>query len=188
MEEEVLVIPSEIYFEYRNEPGALIRAVPGHCLFLPRSAAEEDPRYRQIIPYVFAGYSGSWFVMKRLFAQSEARLHGKLSLGIGGHINPVDCAASGGDAVLAGLRRELAEEVRVDAAGQPEFRGIISDESTAVGRVHLGLVYELACKSGEFEIVEKDKIEGRWAARTWIGEHYGAFESWSQMLYDRYIR
>jgi predicted NUDIX family phosphoesterase len=99
----------------------------------------------------------------------------------------VDGTVPGG-IILAGLRRELAEEVHLDPAGEPGLRGLVSDESTEVGRVHLGLIYELVCKSGTFEIMEKDKIEGEWAGRRWIREHYGAFESWSRIVYDRYIR
>jgi predicted NUDIX family phosphoesterase len=189
--EEVLVIPSELYFECGDDGSALFAAVLERSRFMPRDVAETDPAWKQIIPYCFvsagAEGGGPWLVMRRLAAQSETRLHGKLSLGIGGHINPVD-RGTGENLILAGLRRELAEEVHLEAAGEPLFRGVISDESTPVGRVHLGFVYEISCASAVFEVREPDKIAAEWADRNSIATRYGAFESWSQVVFDRYIR
>ncbi|MDR2516954.1 MAG: hypothetical protein LBC88_06180 [Spirochaetaceae bacterium] len=184
--EEVLVIPRSL-LRAREDGESLIAAIREAGRFLPRDSVENDPSYKQIIPYVFARQGGFWFVLRRLATQSEKRLHGRLSLGIGGHINPVD-RTGGEDPVRAGLRRELAEEVSLDAAGEPVFRGVINDESSPVGQVHLGLVFELACASSSFEIREKDKMEGAWADRASIAARYGAFESWSQMVFNRYIR
>ena len=183
--EEVLVIPRSLLRAGDGEE-PLITAIREEGRFLPRDGVENDPSYKQIIPYVFARQGAFWFVLRRLATQSEKRLHGRLSLGIGGHINPVD-RAGGEDPVRAGLRRELAEEVSLDAAGEPVFRGIINDESTPVGQVHLGLVYELICASPSFEVREKDKMEGAWADRASIAARYDAFESWSQIVFDRYI-
>ena len=77
--------------------------------FLPRQQAEYDATVRQIIPYGILRRGGEYFLLRRLKGQTEARLHDKLSLGLGGHINPTEESAA--DPIEAGLRRELAEEV-----------------------------------------------------------------------------
>jgi predicted NUDIX family phosphoesterase len=185
--EEVLVIPSELVFAYREDTDALIDAALHNYCFMARDAAETDARWKQIIPYVYARYNGAFLLLERLAAQSETRLHGKLSLGIGGHINPVDIEA-GENVILAGLRRELAEEVLLQSANAPVFKGIISDESTEVGRVHVGFVYALTCGSAFFEVRETDKMRGEWAPVDTIAARYAALESWSQMVFDLYIK
>jgi predicted NUDIX family phosphoesterase len=189
--EEVLVIPAELVFRYKDREAALVEAALNNYSFMPRDAAETDIRFKQIIPYVVAEYNHSFLMLERLAAQSEKRLHGKLSLGIGGHINPVDvesAARKGGNVILAGLERELAEEVTLRPAGPPVFKGIISDETTEVGRVHAGFVFTLACLSPEFEIREKDKMRGEWAAPEIIQARLEAFESWSRMAFELFLK
>lgn len=78
--------------------------------FLPRPQAEEDPSYRQIIPYALVRHAQKFFLMRRTKGGGEARLHNLYTLGVGGHINPEDV---GGNPVLEGLRRELLEEVGI---------------------------------------------------------------------------
>ncbi|MDR1909021.1 MAG: hypothetical protein LBQ35_03815 [Spirochaetaceae bacterium] len=189
--EEVLVIPSSLVLAHRGNDAALVEAALRSYRFMRRDAAETDESCKQIIPYVYACYEDRCLLLERLSAQSETRLHGKLSLGLGGHINPGDLAGAGAGAgpnpVLAGLRRELAEEVLLEPAGEPEFRGVINDDSTAVGRVHVGFVYALRCRSPLFRVMETDKMKGAWVRADYIAAHYEALESWSQIVFDSWL-
>jgi predicted NUDIX family phosphoesterase len=115
--------------------------------WLPRAQAETDPTFKQWIPYVLLRNSrGEMAASPRQGA--EARLHGLWSVGLGGHVNPVDAPATGveprsawRDLLWTGLRRELAEEYPGAAAGTTRFLGLIHESRTAVGRVHLGVVF-----------------------------------------------
>jgi predicted NUDIX family phosphoesterase len=185
--EEVLVIPKDVFLKNKNDNSMLIHAIVNNHNFLARDKAETDPNYKQIIPYVFARYGNKYLMLKRLNKQTEKRLHGKLSLGIGGHINPMDIIP-GNDVLLSGLKRELNEEVKLEYDERPSFLGIINDETTEVGKYHLGLVYELLCVSSSFRILEKDKMEGRWVDVDDIIKNYDLLESWSQVLFEQYIK
>lgn len=115
--------------------------------WLPRSQAETDARFKQWIPYVLIqNPQGELAAYPR--KGTEARLHGLWSLGIGGHINPQDaapanspCAAEWQHLLWSGLRRELAEEFPGAATGRTSFLGLIHEDQSAVGRVHLGAVF-----------------------------------------------
>ncbi len=157
----------------------LDRIATGH-FFIDRPIAEISPQYRQIIPYVIIRNENEYFVLRRTPKQTEARLHHKLSLGIGGHINP-------GYSLLEGLRKELDEEVRVDMPYDLEFIGIINDDTSDVGRVHLGAAYVLDTPSKQVAVKETEKMTGTWMSRNALREARSAMESWSQILYDEFI-
>jgi predicted NUDIX family phosphoesterase len=184
--EEVLVISNDIFLRNKKNNKVIIHAIINDHDFISRDKAEKDLNYKQIIPYVFAKCDEKYFLLKRLKHQTEKRLHDKLSLGIGGHINPADIAG-GDDLLLAGLRRELSEEISLKYSSDPCFLGIINDELTEVGKYHLGLVYKLICTSESFQILEKDKMEGTWVCIDEILNNYDNLESWSQILFDQYI-
>ena len=117
--------------------------------FAPRAAAERDPTLKQIVPYCLVTRETERdlevLVVERLREQGEARLHGLLSLGLGGHVEPGDRQADVTDLFLHALRRELREELVIPDLErlQPELVGLLNDDSTEVGRVHTGLVYRL---------------------------------------------
>ena len=96
-----------------------------HHTFLPRQQAEYDTTVRQIIPYGILRRGGKYFLLRRLKGQTEARLHHKLSLGLGGHINPSEEDAA--DPIEAGLRRELAEEVDLPRLTSLTCVGLINE-------------------------------------------------------------
>ena len=112
-------------------------------LFRPRMEAENDPRIKQWIPYLLLRRADGRMATYRRNG-TEERLHGRLSVGVGGHVNPPDVPASADwrQALYCGLCRELQEEVGgIDPAGvEPECLGVINEEETAVGQVHIGLV------------------------------------------------
>jgi predicted NUDIX family phosphoesterase len=150
--------------------------------FIPRATAEVSPQFKQIIPYVVIRHADSFFLLQRLAKQTEARLHHKLSLGIGGHINPDT------PTVLGGLRKELEEEVHVDSTYDLHFVGILNDDTTEVGQVHLGAVFELVAERPTVTIRETEKMTGQWTARPALAPMREAMETWSQLVYDGFIR
>lgn len=141
--EQVLVVERkkiEQYVSGRNglitdHPNELFEIIKAEHEFMPRPEAEQRPDYKQIIPYVILRRGDEVFVTRRLNKGGEARLHGKISIGIGGHINPVD---EQGDLLMRGLWREIHEEVELDKHGELSPCGFINDDSNAVGSVHLG--------------------------------------------------
>ena len=100
-----------------------------------RGDAEEDPTYKQVIPYLVLRDGERWFLMRRTRAGGDARLHDLWSIGVGGHLNPGDGDLEGG------LRREWAEELVADFVPEFEPVGLLNDDTTPVGAVHVGLVF-----------------------------------------------
>src|SRR5205823_2574248 len=125
--------------------------------FRSRANAEEDPSFKQIIPCVIVRFEDRYLLLQRTSKQTAKRLHGTLSVGIGGHINDLEVAGTHKNILHAGLERELEEEVHIPGPRRSlELAGIISDDSTPVGQVHLGLVFILETDSPEFTVNEAD--------------------------------
>ncbi|MDR1131725.1 MAG: NUDIX domain-containing protein [Oscillospiraceae bacterium] len=148
--------------------------------FLPRPEAENDPSHKQIISYVTLCRQNEVFVTRRLKKGGEARLHGLLSLGIGGHINP-ETDGDGCDILSRGLKRELDEEVAVERLGALVPRGVINDDATEVGRVHLGLFFTAEVEGG-VSVRETEKLEGFWVKRDALPALASQMETWSQLV------
>lgn len=174
--------------------------------FVDRDVAERTPARKQWIPYCVlrcaapaSAADAGVFVVRRTKGQSEARLHGLWSIGIGGHIEPED-AESGPLGPAAGapffdraLWRELAEELHFRAGPPAPARllGLVNDDRTEVGAVHAGLVYAvdvplpLATARQAVAVRETSKMHGGFThlvefADLW--QNPASFESWSQML------
>src|SRR5437899_181108 len=112
-----------------------------HILYLNRSEAEQDKRYKQLIPYVLIFCGGKILRYRRGRGGQETRLHGLYSVGIGGHISEEDHGLfSSGMGYQDGMRRELLEEVAVDEVKDAAV-AVINDDSTEVGLVHFGVVH-----------------------------------------------
>jgi predicted NUDIX family phosphoesterase len=106
-----------------------------------RSEAEQDKRYKQLIPYVLIVCNGKVLRYRRGRGGQETRLHGLYSVGIGGHISEEDHGLfSSGAGYQEGMRREIMEEVAVDEVKETAV-GVINDDSTEVGQVHFGVVH-----------------------------------------------
>jgi predicted NUDIX family phosphoesterase len=164
----------------RDRARPILDLIATKHLFIDRPLAEVSPEFRQIIPYVVIRNGDDYFVLKRTTKQTEARLHHKLSLGIGGHVNP-------GHSLLEGLRKELDEEVQIAADYAMEFIGVINDDSTDVGRVHLGAAYLLDAGSKDVVVKETEKMIGEWMPRAALRDVRSRFESWSEIVYDDFI-
>src|SRR5438105_9545285 len=185
MNEDVMVVETALLRPHFTSPlirdaTAILDLIDARHRFIPRPIAEVSPQYRQIIPYVVIRHGDDYFILKRTPKQTEARLHHKLSLGVGGHINP-------GHSVMDGLRKELDEEVRIDGPYQLQFVGILKDESTEVARVHLGVVYVLDVTLKRVATVETEEMTGEWISRAAMREARSAMESWSEIIYDEFI-
>ena len=150
-----------------------------------RGDMEEDPSYKQLIGYVLLkdANTNEVLVYKRLVGGGEARLHGKASVGIGGHMNEVE-----GKTIFEMLKinaaRELNEEVGVseeEALNNLHFIGLINDDKTEVGRVHVGVVYECKVDKSKVEVKEDDTLVIKWmtADEAKAEENY---ETWSEFL------
>ena len=150
-----------------------------HHTFLPRQQAEYDTTVRQIIPYGILRRGGKYFLLRRLKGQTEARLHHKLSWGVGGHINPSEEDAA--DPIEAGLRRELAEEVDLPRLTSLTCVGLINETTGGVSDYHTALVYLLET-DGEVAVRETGKMTGRLADPEELEEVFPALETWSQIV------
>ena len=117
---------------------------PGVPRFMPRSKAEKDSSFKQIIPYVIMTCNGKYLSYVRGKRAGETRLVAKRSIGIGGHINPTDDMPLFGnfyDTYLAAVQREVAEEVSIETKYKDRVVALLNDDSNEVGQVHLGIVH-----------------------------------------------
>ncbi len=150
-----------------------------------RGDMEEDPSYKQLIGYVLLkdANTNEVLVYKRLVGGGEARLHGKASVGIGGHMNEVE-----GKTIFEMLKinaaRELNEEVGVseeEALNNLHFIGLINDDKTEVGQVHVGVVYECKVDKSKVEAKEDDTLVIKWMTANEAKEEEN-YETWSEFL------
>jgi predicted NUDIX family phosphoesterase len=184
-EEQVLVVPRDRIMGPHGwrgmlSPGAgpYLDVIAAEGRFEPRAAMERDPRFKQVIPYLVLRDRGRYFLMRRTRAGGDERLHDRFSIGVGGHLNPGDVDLPGG------LAREWAEELAADFV--PEFRllGLLNDDQTDVGRVHLGVVYLAEAAGRPVEVRETEKLEGSFAAPAALLAVYDRMETWSQLVFD----
>ncbi len=157
----------------------LQQAVAAHGRFVDRPLAEDDPTHKQLIPYVVVRDGDRVFLMERTEAGGDARLHRKASLGVGGHLNPVD---EGEDSLTDGLRREWSEELSADWDPDFQLMGMLNDDSNPVGAVHLGVVFSVEAEGRPVAVREHDKLVGRWATVAEIRAAWDRLETWSQLV------
>ena len=189
MSEQVLVLPRSAVpdgCDFHGIRGAdegllgrLRAAVANHGTYLDRAAAEEDPAHKQLIPYVVVRNGSSVFLMHRTDAGGDARLHGKSSIGVGGHLNPVD---DGDDALMAGMRREWAEELAADWEPSFELVGLLNDDTNPVGSVHLGVVFVVDAGGRSVDVREHEKLTGSFAKLEEVMREPDRLETWSQLV------
>lgn len=163
--------------------------------YVERERAERSPEWKQIIPYVvLARLADSGepevFLLRRTKNGGEARLHDKLSVGVGGHINPVDSleapaeASQRPDPLPAACRRELHEELVISGDIHTTPVGLLNDDTNPVGAVHVGLV-EIAHVEGPVAVRETDQLEGSFTSLADLETRLvegSNFESWSALL------
>jgi predicted NUDIX family phosphoesterase len=195
MSERVLAVPrpaieSMLQQGFFEANGADLMGLLGErAVFLDRSAAEEDPSYKQIIPYILVIHQGRFLLYRRTKKQGESRLHDKFSLGFGGHINDIDGnGTTDTNLILAAMIRELNEELFLPSVRQLKVVGFINDDTNPVGKVHLGVAFVVEAISERFSVNEPDMIEAKWCDVQAIEEIFPKLESWSQLLWSQHIR
>lgn len=192
MNEQVLVIPAqslealgpfrgirlggELFPRLLDSPGLSFRL---------REDVETDPSVKQLIPYVVFRWRDQLFHYTRGQSGSEARLRALRSVGVGGHINPVDAAAE--DSYRAGLVRELEEEVVIGSPYGESVLGLVYDPSTSVGQVHLGVVHLLELDHPLVRPRESALAEAGFAPIEELRADCAAFESWSQFVLEALV-
>lgn len=147
--------------------------------YLDRQVAEDDPAFKQLIPYVLVRDGPAVFLMHRTDAGGDPRLHGQASIGVGGHLNPVD---DGEDPLMAGLRREWAEELDVGWDPHFELVGLLNDETNPVGTVHLGVVFTVDANGRAVDVREHDKLAGNFAGADELAAAWDRLETWSRLV------
>lgn len=161
-----------------------------HGFFVEREYAERAPSLKQVIPYTVVRLgSGEVLLMRRLNKGGESRLHGKLSIGVGGHINPEDAISDDhANPLIGGTWRELSEEIVIEGSTELSALGMINDDSTAVGAVHVGLA-QILTVSGAVRIREEDILEGELTSNerlTALRTEGANFETWSSFLIESF--
>ena len=192
MEEQVLVVPMQVfrslgYFQgfctdidrYRD---VLLDAK--NVQFRPRSQMETNPEFKQLIPSMIFCHTDSSgkihiFQYVRGKGMGESRLHQKRSIGVGGHIAAEDREQHSGDIYREGMLRELHEEVVLRTIFTEKCVGLINDDATEVGRVHLGIVHRLDVAEPNVISNESDLIESGFMPLEELLHHRDQMESWS---------
>ncbi len=195
-EGRILVVPAAVldrlgrFQGFCDEPGHYLSALldPGIARFEPRAAMELDPGHKQIIPYVVFRHGSQVFCYVRGTSQGETRLHKKRSLGVGGHVDEVD--ADGQADMIAyqkALARELDEEVILNSHGHMSCVGLINDDSTPVGQVHLGVVHLFELDAPSMLAREEGLADGGFLELDEVRRLREEFETWSQICLDAFL-
>lgn len=151
-----------------------------------RGDMEEDPTYKQLVSYcVLENEHGEVLVYERLTGGGETRLHGNLSIGVGGHMNNVHDHADINMQLTENAYRELEEEVglKKDDARDLETIGLINDDTNEVGQVHIGIVFRIEVDSAKIQAVETDTLRIKWQDPKNFGD-LSDYETWSSLIID----
>lgn len=195
-EEHVLVLPTEAFHQlgvfqgFSRDVERYLTPLLGDArlAYRPRGPMEEDPSFKQLIPYVLIRHTApagevSLFSYQRGQGGGESRLKAKRSVGVGGHISTADAthATAAEDAGLyrRGLERELAEEVRFETPYTEAMVGLINDDETPVGRVHLGVVHVFDVERPAVAPLEDDLADARFLPVDTVLADLDRYESWS---------
>lgn len=192
-DEMILVVKrSELLATQKSWQGLNIDFFP-QCLeiiskkaeFQPRSLMEKDPAYKQIIPYLIFEHDGSFFLMQRKKDASEQRLQSKYSLGIGGHMRFTDLQQNAD--LFGWAKREFEEEVHYEGTFQMAPLGILNDDSTEVGQVHLGIVLMLIGNSNKISI-KSELQSGQLVPLPDCLDYVPYMETWSQIALMKLLK
>ena len=156
-----------------------------------RGDCENDPTMKHIVPYVvLTSANNKIFVTQRTNNQTEARLHGKASIGVGGHVGPIEGYGIA-ESIMMGMLRELDEELTgmklsnfIAGIFKPNLMGYVNDDTNSVGAVHFGLVYNIFVDSiltKGVKIKETENMTGIWMSYK-QAKKIENYESWSAYI------
>jgi predicted NUDIX family phosphoesterase len=185
-DEHVLVVKRAWLFEKTGEWNGLNSKVTNEVIdiiqhykeFLPRSMMEQDPSYKQVIPYMVFHWRRNYFLMQRRSNSSEKRLSNKFTLGIGGHVRRQDMH---NESIFNWAQREFEEEVFYRGLLTIQPLGILNDDSNEVGKVHIGLVLLLHGEHGDIRI-KSELASGSLVPLKVCKEYADRMESWSNII------
>lgn len=146
--------------------------------YQPRPLMEADPSFKQLIPYLVLRDGPRWFLMRRTRAGADPRLHDRFSIGVGGHLNPGDSD------LLGGLGREWREELAADFVPDFRFVGLLNDDASDVGSVHLGAVFVADAAGRDVEVRETHKLRGAFVSSDDVDAVRDDLETWSALAFD----
>jgi predicted NUDIX family phosphoesterase len=196
--ENVLVIPRALFdqlgsfhglnFEPRRYLDAMLSR--GNNFFLARAKAENDPTHKQIIPYAILACGDRVLHYVRGKKAGEQRLVAKGSIGIGGHMNDEDESLFAWDeqAYRAGVEREVNEEVQINTPFVDRVVALLNDDTTEVGRVHLGVVHVFRLKEANVQKREAMITNLAFLNKQELEERRDTLETWSQICLDHLER
>ncbi len=193
-EENVLVVRRSLFdelgsfhglnFEPEKYLGALLSR--GNNFFLPRAQAENDPSHKQIIPYALMAHGDTVLHYVRGKKAGEQRLVAKGSIGIGGHMNDSDESLFAWDeaAYRAGVEREVNEEIKIESPFEDRIVALLNDDTTEVGRVHLGIVHVFRLTEPKVQKREAMITNLAFLNREQLLGLRDNLETWSQLCLD----
>ena len=192
--ENVLVVKRELFDELGSFQGLNFEAEKylkailsrGSNFFVPRPEAENDPAYKQIIPYALIAFEETVLHYVRGKKAGEQRLVAKGSIGIGGHMNETDESLFALDeqAYRAGVEREVNEEIKIDSPFEDRIVALLNDDSTEVGRVHLGIVHIFKLKEPNVQKREAMITGLTFLTKEELMARRESLETWSQICLD----
>jgi predicted NUDIX family phosphoesterase len=189
--ERVLVIPTAAFREIGVFQGFCLR--PGDYLprlldpqnlgYRPRSEVETDPSFKQLIPYVILKWRDQVFHYQRGDRGTETRLRALRSIGVGGHIRAEDSTLFDSPYREA-MFREVGEEVHMETRYEERCMGVINDDSTPVGQVHLGIVHVFDLAEPRVRRREQALTRAGFAPLAELRGQRDEFETWSRLVLD----
>jgi len=193
-DENVLVVRRSLFDELGSfhglnfEPEKYLSALlsRGNNFFLPRAQAETDPSHKQIIPYALIAHGDTVLHYVRGKKAGEQRLVAKGSIGIGGHLNDTDESLFAWDehAYRAGVEREVNEEIKIESPFEDRIVALLNDDTTEVGRVHLGIVHVFRLAEPKVQKREAMITNLSFLNRQQLLAVRGNLETWSQLCVD----
>jgi len=158
----------------------------GNNFFLPRPEAENNPAYKQIIPYALIAFGNRVVYYVRGKKAGEQRLVAKGSIGIGGHMNESDESLFALDeqAYRVGVEREVNEEIKIDTQFDDRIVALLNDDTTDVGRVHLAIVHVFKLAEPKVEKREAMITGLTFLTKEELVARRESLETWSQICVD----
>lgn len=196
MDEIVLVTPTDKLFEEtgrfqgivtdRPSLDSLYDSFESSTISMRRGDAEENFEYKQPIPYVIIKRGEEYFSYERLSGSGENRLHNKISIGVGGHMNPESDSFK--SSLMMNLLRELSEEVDIqtDETLSVDPFGVLNSDEDDVSKVHIGLLCKIDLpQNSTVEVLETEQLKGSFKTREELMA-YDNLEPWSAIALSHF--